>query len=97
MKSSDKYYNNGQAVFSIENEVKTYFYKSGKLKAVGPFHDDQMNDEWNFYYETGELFQTAHFKSDVKHGKWIRYDKNGEIEYEEDFIDGKKVRTKDSQ
>lgn len=88
------YYTNGQAVYKNENNWMTYYYKSGKIKADGPFENDQMEGEWKFYRETGQLMQIGNFKNNQKHGAWIRFDKNDQIEYNEVFEDGKIIKKK---
>lgn len=80
-----KLYSNGQPIFKMEGDIRTYYYKSGKVKAEGKFINNMMEGEWIFYRETGQLWQTGNFMKNKKHGEWIRYDKNDRIEYHETF------------
>ena len=88
-----KQYANGQKVYDLTQEKLTYYYKNGNLKAEGPFQNSEMNGEWRFYRESGQLWQVGNFKNNLKHGEWIRFDKNDEVEYFENFVDGKKVKS----
>jgi antitoxin component YwqK of YwqJK toxin-antitoxin module len=84
-----QYYANGQEVYQYDGKELTYYYKNGKLKARGPYVDDQMEGEWRFYRESGQLWQIGNFKNHKKHGSWVRFDKNDQVEYNELFTDGK--------
>lgn len=90
-----KSYTNGQNVYELVGNKLTYFYKNGKVKAVGIFENDKMEGEWKFYRETGQLWQIGNFKNSMKDGSWIRYDKNDKIEYQETFKDNKIVKKTD--
>lgn len=85
------HYANGQAVYTFSGTTMTYYYKSGKQKAVGTFENDMMEGEWKFYRESGELQQIGNFLHHQKHGSWLRYNKDMEIEYNETFDNGKLV------
>jgi hypothetical protein len=87
-----KTYANGQPVSVLAGTTLTFFYKSGQLKAAGPFVDGMMEGTWRFYRENGTLWQTGNFKNEVKHGRWTRYDREGIVEYDEEFHEGKKVK-----
>ena len=87
-----KTYANGQNVFEIVDNVLTYFFKTGVVKAKGTYANEQMDGEWIFYRETGQLWQIGNFKKGEKHGIWKRFDRNDQLEYEQEFIDGKPVR-----
>ncbi|MGZ3899563.1 MAG: toxin-antitoxin system YwqK family antitoxin [Bacteroidia bacterium] len=82
-------YANGQAVYELNKDYLTYFFKTGITKAEGPYVNSLMEGEWKFYRESGQLWQVGHFKNSMKHGKFIRYDKKGNIDYEEEFDEGK--------
>lgn len=88
-----KKYVNGQDVYRYDENKLTYYYKNGKIKAEGPFEDNQMEGEWIFYRESGQLWQIGNFKDGKKHGKWIRFNKNNEEEYNEEFEQGKQIKT----
>jgi len=64
--SAKKNYANGQKIHELTGDKLIYFYKSGKLKAEGPFIKEQMDGEWKFYRETGQLCQVGHFKNGKK-------------------------------
>ena len=89
-----KNYTNGQAIYELEGNKLTYFYKSGKIKAAGIYENNLMEGEWIFYRETGQLWQIGNFKNSKKHGSWIRYDRNDQVEYDENFIDDKIVKSR---
>jgi antitoxin component YwqK of YwqJK toxin-antitoxin module len=88
------HYSNGQKVFHLENDYLTYYYKNGIKKAEGKFVNLNMQDEWKFYRENGDLWQIGNFKDNQKHGNFVRYDKNGEVEYNENFNNGKQLKSK---
>jgi antitoxin component YwqK of YwqJK toxin-antitoxin module len=85
-------YTNGQKIFEQKDDVLSYFYKNGQLKAQGISINGIMQGEWIFYRETGQLWQVGHFKDNQKHGSFIRYDKNDNIEYDEQFENGRVVK-----
>jgi antitoxin component YwqK of YwqJK toxin-antitoxin module len=89
-----KNYANGQEVYRYDDKKLTYYYKNGKIKAEGPFENIQMEGEWIFYRESGQLWQIGNFQSGKKHGKWIRFNKENQEEYNEEFKDGKIIKTK---
>ncbi len=82
-------YKNGQKTYELKNHVMTVFFKTGLVKAQGPFHDNKMEGEWMFYRKSGELWQIGHFKNNKKHGLWIRYDCGGQVDKREQFANGK--------
>ncbi|MBM7868685.1 antitoxin component YwqK of YwqJK toxin-antitoxin module [Clostridium pascui] len=89
-----KNYANGQEVYRCSENKLTYYYKNGQIKAEGPFENNQMEGEWRFYRESGQLSQIGNFKNDKKHGKWIRFDKDNQEDYNEEFNDGKIIKSK---
>lgn len=86
-----KTYVNGQKIYELENDMLTFYYKNGKLKAQGTYHNQQLDGKWIFYRETGQLWQIGYFKMGKKHGTFTRYDRNDQIEYDESFNDDKKI------
>lgn len=90
-----KNYANGQAVYHLDGEALTYFFKTGKLKAQGKYIGEQMQGEWVFYRESkgdaDQLWQVGNFTDNVKHGNWKRYNKADKLEYDEDFENGRKL------
>lgn len=78
-----KTYANGQKVYHLENDFLTFYFKTGVIKAKGPFVNGKMEGEWIFYRETGQLWQVGHFKDHKKHGRFIRYNRENEVEYDE--------------
>lgn len=89
-----KNYTNGQEVYKYHENKLIYYFKSGKIKAEGPFENDLMEGEWKFYKESGQLCQIGNFQKGRKHGRWIRFNKNNEVEYDEEFRDGKQIKSK---
>jgi antitoxin component YwqK of YwqJK toxin-antitoxin module len=88
-----KNYINGQAVYKNENNTLTYYYKTGKIKAEGPFENNKMEGEWKFYRESGQLWQIGNFLNEMKHGTWMRFNKENLLEYNESFENRKIVKT----
>lgn len=94
MDQSKAAYANGQIKEEIRACIKTVFFKTGRIKAQGPFLQGKMEGKWTFYRETGELWQTGELKADVKHGIWERFDRQGQLEYREEFNNGRQVKKK---
>ena len=92
MNGQGETYANGQIKQILKDEVMTWFFKNGRIKAQGPYIDGKMEGQWTFYRETGELWQQGELRHDLKHGEWIRYDRDGSIEYRESFRDGKQIK-----
>jgi uncharacterized protein len=65
-------------------EWKTY-YRSGEIKAKGPYVNGKKDGDWIFYYEDGEKEQSGRFKEDVLMGQWNWYYHNGQLKKEEFF------------
>ncbi|KOA18490.1 MORN repeat variant [Clostridium homopropionicum DSM 5847] len=89
-----KKYANGQEVYTYDKNKLTYYFKNGKIKAEGPFENNQMEGEWRFYRESGQLWQIGNFQNGKKHGTWIRFNKDDQQEYNEEFKDGKLIKAK---
>lgn len=92
MMKNQTHYSNQQVIHSQNQEILSYFYKSGALKAQGPFIDEKFEGTWSFYKKSGQLFQIGEFYLNQKHGRWIRYDTNGLVEMDEIFDCGKKIK-----
>lgn len=75
------------------NNKLTYYFTNGLKKAKGTFVNNKMEGEWRYYTESGELWQIGYFKNNQKDGQWTRFDKNGDIERQENFIDGKAIKS----
>ena len=89
---NDQYYANGQKVFKQQRNLRTYFFKTGDLRAIGKFINGYMEGKWVFNRNTGDLWQIGHFLHNNKHGEWIRYDKTGKVEYHVEFVEGKLIK-----
>ncbi|NKF07294.1 hypothetical protein J1C67_11930 [Clostridium gasigenes] len=89
-----KKYANGQEVYTYDENKLTYYYKNGKIKAEGPFENNQMEGKWIFYRESGQLWQIGNFQNSKKHGRWIRFNKENQEEYNEEFMAGKLIKAK---
>jgi len=85
----NQFYANGQKAYDQKGNIRTYFYKSGEMRAKGKFINGSMEGKWIFNRNTGDLWQIGHFLQNEKHGEWIRYDKKGTVEYHAEFVDGK--------
>jgi antitoxin component YwqK of YwqJK toxin-antitoxin module len=90
--NADKTYKNGQKVSELEGDVLTYYFKTGMVKAKGPFVNGKMQGKWIFYRESGELWQVGNFMDDKKDGEFLRYDRDGKLEYHVIFENGKLVK-----
>jgi antitoxin component YwqK of YwqJK toxin-antitoxin module len=90
----EKKYKNGQKANELIGNKLTWYFKNGKIKAIGIFENNLMEGEWIFYRETGQLWQVGNFKTGKKNGTWIRYDKNDQLEYHETFEDDKIVKNR---
>ena len=44
----NKNYANGQKVYELNSDKLTYFFKTGKIKATGPYINGKMEGEWLF-------------------------------------------------
>lgn len=88
-----KYYRNGRTAFHLVGTLLTYFYKNGRVQAIGSFYNGQLEGEWRFFRENGQLWQIGHFLNDAKHGKWIRFDRNGQIVAKEMFYCDQIIKT----
>jgi antitoxin component YwqK of YwqJK toxin-antitoxin module len=89
-----KNYANGQKVYELNDNKLTYFFKTGKIRATGPYINERMERKWLFYRETGQLWVVGNFNNNMKNGSWIRYDINDRIEYQELFENNRLVRQK---
>lgn len=90
----DETYKNGQKTYHLKNHIMTVFFKSGLIKARGPFADNKMEGEWMFYRKSGELWQIGHFKNNKKHGLWTRFKLGGRVEKKEQYMNGKIDKTR---
>ena len=89
-----KNYTNGQKVYELTGDKLTYFFKTGKIRATGPYINERMERKWLFYRETGQLWVVGNFNNNMKNGSWILYDINDRIEYQELFENNKLIRQK---
>jgi len=90
----NKFYKNGEKAIELIGTKLTYYFKNGKVRAVGIFENEMMEGEWKFYRETGQLWSIGNFKNNMKHGSWVRFNRNDEIEYNEEFIENKIIKRK---
>ena len=86
------FYNNNQKISELNNDILTFFYKSGAKKAEGKCIDEKFEGKWLFYSEDWKIIQKGNSRNNEKNGEWKRYNKNGELEFHEKFIEGKKVK-----
>jgi len=87
-----KTYTNGQKVYELIDDILSYFYKNGQLKARGKYVNEQMEGQWQFYRENGQLWQIGNFLNNKKHGHWLRYDRSENQEYSAYFNDNKLIK-----
>lgn len=92
MEKNKTTYANGQLIEETIGNIRTIYFKNGKIKAQGPVSAGKMDGKWTFYRETGELWQTGELKADIKHGIWERFDRDGQCDYHEEFREGRQVK-----
>ncbi|MES2986115.1 MAG: hypothetical protein V4686_03240 [Patescibacteria group bacterium] len=88
------HYANGQKIYSQKGDMRTYYFKTGIVKAKGKSIKEIMEGKWIFNRESGQLWQVGHFKKGKKHGSWIRYNKVCTLEHTAEFEDGKEIKQK---
>lgn len=89
---SKRNYANGQRVYNLEGDRLTFFYKTGRVKAEGPYINGLMEGEWKFYRETGQLWQIGLFLNSRKNGRFVRYDRDGNVEFNRAFSNDKLLK-----
>lgn len=67
----------------------TYYYESGKTKAVMNFGDDGKTCYAKMYHETGYLMAKGKYINQEKDSTWTQYDDRGIISYQEEYKNGK--------
>lgn len=67
----------------------TYFYESGKTKAIMDFWDDGETSYAKMYHESGYLMARGKYINQQKDSTWVQYDDRGIISYQEDYKLGK--------
>lgn len=93
MKKAGELYNNGQKVSEQNDDVLTYYFENGEIKAQGKYVDGKMQGKWVFNKKEGYLWQVGHFnESSVQHGQWVRYNPDGSVQQEKYFENGKLVK-----
>ena len=53
---NDQYFANGQKVYEQQGNIRTYFFKTGEMRAKGKFSDGSMEGKWIFNRNTGDLW-----------------------------------------
>lgn len=86
-----KRYRNGNNVYELHDDILTYYFKNGNVKARGWYINNRMEGEWMFYRENGQLWQIGNFKNGRRNGRWVTYNKENRVEYEEEFKDGQRI------
>lgn len=67
----------------------TYYYPSGKTKAIMNFSDNGRVSYAKMYHETGYLMAAGKYIDQQKDSTWVQYDDRGIISYKETYKMGK--------
>jgi antitoxin component YwqK of YwqJK toxin-antitoxin module len=95
---SKNYYEDGNTKSYYENNIRTYYYKSGKIKAKKEFNygkgkDSQISSTTEFY-ENGNIKVVKKYTglndqgSGIKDGAWKYYNEKGELIKTENYSNG---------
>ena len=69
-----------------------WFYKNGKLKAIGNYNKGRRKDGlWETYSQKGNLKSKGYYKNDKKDGPWEVYDSDGQLKIQRNFINGREI------
>lgn len=73
----------------------SYFYKSGKVKAVINHDENSVRSVGYFYYETGQLLSYGIYRNMQKDSVWLNFTEHGHLSntetYLNDSLNGKKT------
>ena len=93
MKKAGEKYSNGQNVSKQKDDILTYYFIDGRIKAQGKFINGVMQGKWIFNKKEGYLWQVGYFDDQGKqHDTWVVYSKDGSVEKEKHFEHGKKLQ-----
>lgn len=68
-----------------------FWLKTGRLKAVGEYREDQLHGPWVWFREQGGLLQEGSFQANLQQGHWARFYANGQVLDQGEFLDGQKI------
>ena len=85
-------FSNGQKVYELKDRKLTYYFKSGELKATGPYIKNKKEGLWEYFHRNGELWKTGEYKGGKKHGRWQHFSPEGQVEVDKLFDHGVQVR-----
>jgi len=66
-----------------------YFYKNGKIKAIGNYVKDIQDGLWFYYFFNDSIQQKGNYKLGKPEGEWLWWYNNGELHRKENFVKGK--------
>ena len=65
------------------------FYRTGEVRAVGTYRNNQRSGNWIFYYENGKKEQEGNYLRGLPDGLWTWYYNNGNVRKEESYFNGR--------
>ena len=68
------------------------FYKNGQIEFEANYLNGKLHGLKNSWHKNGEKWKIGEYINNKKEGKWLRFGENGEYVYEEEFLDGEKIR-----
>jgi antitoxin component YwqK of YwqJK toxin-antitoxin module len=85
-------YANGQKVYELRDQTLSYYFKSGELKARGPYSSNKKEGSWQYFRRNGDLWKEGAYKGGKKHGRWQHYALDGQVEVDKLFDHGVQIR-----
>jgi antitoxin component YwqK of YwqJK toxin-antitoxin module len=75
----------GQFKDNVPTGTFTYFYETGKTKAIIVHGDKALRSEAYFYYPSGKLMTFGIYRNQKKDSIWSNYNENQDLVYTETF------------
>ena len=92
------WHNNGQIAWKSyfergkRNGPHKEWHNNGQLKIKTTYKNDQINGHFESWHQNGEVFEKGNYLYNKKIGTWKRMGESGEYLYEEEFVNGEKIR-----
>lgn len=94
------YYGNGniKTEASFKGDVpegfcRTY-YEDGRLHQEKFYRDGKLEGPFKAYDEDGGLYFVIQYQNNVQHGKDLIYYKNGNVQFEDTYVEGRRINRK---
>ena len=90
-----KYYDNGQLIFSCPmvnsawNGKLVNYWPSGQIQGIREYLNDKTHGQWTEYYEDGKVSVDGMYNQGTKEGKWVSYEEDGKLKYLVTYKNGK--------